>query len=147
LSKHQDSLCVEIPADAAERACRHAISEIGWRVLEDDGRRFVAKEITPQATSFTWSAKVEILIEGDNSRSTIRLNGSITGMGPIQKGHLKGQVGALKNTIGVATRAEKSEKNSGDISAELERLADMHKNGSLSTEEFAQAKAQVLDRP
>ena len=97
---------------------------MGWRVLEDDGRRLVAKEITPQSINFTWSAKVEILIEEDGNGSAIQLNGSITGMGPIQKGHLKGQVGALKNKIGLAAGATASENSRGDISAELERLAD-----------------------
>lgn len=146
MSKHQDNLRLEISADAAEQACRRAISEMGWRVLEDDGRRLVAKEITPQSINFTWSAKVEILIEEDGSVSAIQLNGSITGMGPIQKGHLKGQVGALKNKIGLAAGATASENSRGDISAELERLADLQKSGALSAEEFAQAKAQVLEQ-
>jgi hypothetical protein len=39
-------LQVDLPADAAEQACRRAISALGWRLLEDDGRRLVVKEIT-----------------------------------------------------------------------------------------------------
>jgi hypothetical protein len=150
MSRHRDSLRVAVDADAAEQACRAAISELGWRVLEDDGRRLVTKEVTPQAISFTWSAKIEVLVEEDGDESEIRLNGSITGMGPVQKGHLKGQVGALKNKIGLAAQdshaVESPPEDADDVTGKLERLADLRENGVLSEEEFARAKAQILDR-
>jgi multidrug resistance efflux pump len=65
-----------------------------------------------------------------------------------EKGHLRGQVGALKNKIGLAAQdIASSAGGSGEISGELERLADLHKSGVLTAEEFAQAKAQLLERP
>jgi hypothetical protein len=142
---------VDLPAEAAEQACRRAISALGWRLLEDDGRRLVVKEVSPKVTSFTWAAKVEVVVEGDGDGSEVLLNGSITGMGPVQKGHLRGQLGALKNKIDLAAQDATASDGSGaagvvEISGELERLAGLHQSGVLTDEEFAQAKAQLLER-
>lgn len=109
------------------------------------GPRIVTKEVSPQAVNFTWSAKVEVLVEGDDAQSQVSLNGSITGMGPVQKGHLKGQVGALKNKIDLAAQARPISTDAvSGVSAELERLAELHEKGALSAEEFAEAKARVV---
>jgi hypothetical protein len=144
-------LQVDLPADAAEQACRRAISDLGWRLLEDDGRRLVVKEVSPKATSFTWAAKVEVVVEAAGVGSEILLNGSITGMGPVQKGHLRGQLGALRNKIDLAAQDAAADDGAsgagvGEISGELERLAGLHQSGVLTDEEFAQAKAQLLER-
>lgn len=146
VSKHHDSLQLSLSAAASERACRSAISELGWRILEDEGLRIVTKEVTPQSINFTWAAKIEVLIEGNDTESRVQLNGSITGMGPVQKGHIRGQVGALKNKIGLVAqdRPGRTEPRV-DVGAELERLGDLHEKGLLSVEEFAQAKARVLN--
>jgi hypothetical protein len=118
--------------------------------LEDEGRRLVVKEVTPQSINFTWSAKVEIVIEEESAGSEVLLNGSITGMGPVQKGHLRGQLGALRNKIDLAAQDAATDGNvgggAGEISGELERLAGLHKSGVLTDEEFGQAKAQLLER-
>jgi hypothetical protein len=143
-------LRVDLSADAAEQACRRAISELGWRLLEDDGRRLVVKEVSPKATSFTWAAKIEVLVEEDDGGAALLLNGSITGMGPVQKGHLRGQVGALRNKIGLAAHDAaadgRTDQGPGEISGELERLAGLHRSGVLTDEEFAEAKRQLLER-
>ena len=151
LSKHHDTLQVDLPVDAAEQACRRAISDLGWRLLEDDGGRLVVKEVSPKATSFTWAAKVEVVVEDAGAGSEILLNGSITGMGPVQKGHLRGQLGALRNKIDLAAQDAAAEEGTagggvGEISGELVRLAGLHQSGVLTDAEFAQAKAQLLER-
>jgi hypothetical protein len=134
--------------DRAEQACRSAISTLGWRLLEDEGSRLVTKEVTPHVAKMTWAAKVEVLIQQEGSGSNVELNGSITGMGPIQKNHLKGQIGALKNNIGLAAEQHAASPaprgSGGDISGELERLASLHEKGALSDEEFSQAKTRLL---
>ena len=101
-------------------------------------------------TSFTWAAKVEVMIEEDGDGSEVLLNGSITGMGPVQKGHLRGQLGALRNKIDLAAQDAAAAGSGGngkaEISGELERLAGLLQSGVLTDEEFAQAKAQLLER-
>ena len=150
MSKHRDTLELDLPAGAAEQACRRAISELGWRLLEDEGRRLVVKEVSPKVTSFTWAAKVEVVIKENSAGSEILLNGSITGMGPVQNGHLRGQLGALRNRIGLASQDVADDSNDGtgdgEISGELERLAGLRGSGVLTDEEFAQAKARLLGR-
>lgn len=148
MSKHRETLELDLPADAVEQVCRRAISELGWRILEDEGTRLVVKEVSPQSTSFTWSAKIDVVVEEIEGGSEISLNGSITGMGPIQKGHLRGQLGALRNKITLAAQdaapSGESASASGDLSGELTRLGDLHLSGVLTEEEFAQAKARLL---
>ena len=107
----------------------------------------MVKEVSPQSTSFTWSAKIEIAIQENGRFSEILLNGSITGLGPIQKGHLRGQLGALKNKITVGAQSVNPNQegaSSGDLSAELARLGDLHGSGVLTEDEFAQAKSRLL---
>jgi len=110
------------------------------------------KEVSPKANSFTWAAKVEVVVQEAGSGSEVLLNGSITGMGPVQKGHLRGQLGALRNKIDLAAQDAATDHagNAGggarEISDELERLAGLHRGGVLTDEEFAQAKAQLLER-
>jgi hypothetical protein len=147
MSKYRDTVQLTLPVSGAQHACRRAVSELGWRVLEDDRGRLVVKEVTPQSTSFTWSAKIELLVEEDGAGSAVSLNGSITGVGPIQKGHLRGQVGALKNKIefAAADGAEGSQQPaSTSMGEELERLGHLHSNGLLTDDEFAHAKARLL---
>lgn len=94
MSKVYDEIPLSANTNDAPRICRQAIAQLGWRVLEQSDTRFVVKEVSPQATSFTLAAKVELVIEpGSGSGSVVRLNGAISGVGPIQKNHLKGQVG------------------------------------------------------
>ncbi|MET0557359.1 MAG: SHOCT domain-containing protein [Solirubrobacterales bacterium] len=91
---------------------------------------------------------MEIVVEEAPAGSQVLLSGSITGMGPVQKGHLRGQVGALRNKIELAARESVSNESNGagEISSELERLAGLFESGVLTDEEFTQAKARLLER-
>lgn len=147
LSRVQDSVILEVPEGGAQRACRRAISVLGWRILEDSERRMVIKEVMSSGVSFTWPAKIEILIHEQGQACRLELNGSITGLGPVQKNHLKGQMGALRNNIQLALEqrpAPSGETDSGALASELERLLALREKGALSDEEFAQAKARLL---
>lgn len=126
------------------------MADLGWRVLEQSEKRLVCKEVAPQGTSFTWAAQVEILLTGESSDTTkVTLKGSIFGLGPVQSGHLKGQVGNLRNRIELASA--KGRRPTGDqptisLVSELEKLAELHARGSLSAEEYQHAKAQLLSK-
>lgn len=99
--------------------------------------------------SFTNAARLKIRIEEDEDGSLVTLEGWGFGFGPIQKGHVKGQLGGLKNRIVVATEAfeppgpDQPDQGFG-ASGELERMAALHRSGVLTDEEFAQAKARIL---
>lgn len=150
MSKHREEFELHIPLDEGVIACRKAVADLGWRVLEQSEKRLVCKEVAPQGTSFTWAAQVEILLTGESSDTTkVTLKGSIFGLGPVQSGHLKGQVGNLRNRIELASA--KGRRPTGDqptisLVSELEKLAELHARGSLSAEEYQHAKAQLLSK-
>lgn len=99
--------------------------------------------------SSNWAAKVEVFLDSAGPRTTrVDLSAINFGWGRIQKNHLIGQVGNLRNKIVVsASRAGKSgqARNDGDLSAELMRLAELRSRGALTEEEFAAAKARLLE--
>lgn len=145
MSKHSEDLVLEVDVGQAVEICREAIAGLGWRVMKDEAGQLTVKEVTPTGMSFTNAAKVEVLVGKVQRGTGVRLNGSITGMGPIQKGHLKGQLGALKNQIVVAAKASAPDSpHRGGASVELERLGRLHQEGLLTDGEFVQAKQLTL---
>ena len=52
--------------------------------------------------------------------------------------------GALLDKLGSNKPTEAAPEDKKDVTAELERLADLHKQGILSDEEFKAAKASLL---
>lgn len=150
MSKHREEFELYIPISEVRIACRKAAAELGWRVLEQNEKRLICKEKTPQGTSFTWAAQVEIALALESpDRTKITLNGSIFGLGPIQSGHLKGQVGNLRNRIELVlaqSRRPTGDQPTSSLVSELEKLAELHARGSLSDEEYQQAKAQLLSK-
>ena len=99
-TKVEDRIDTEVSAENAISFCRKAVAEVGWRILDQSQNRIRCKEVAVSAISFNWPAEVEIIIFSNGpSSTTIFLNGSIFGFGPIQKGHLQGQIGSLKNRI------------------------------------------------
>ena len=52
--------------------------------------------------------------------------------------------GALLDKLGSNKQAEAAPETKKDVMAELERLAELHKQGVLSDEEFKAAKASLL---
>jgi len=128
-------------------ACQKAIATQGWRVLSHTDTSIVCKEVSPTVTSFTFAAQVAISVrasqEANTSISKITLEGSIFGFGPIQSGHLRGQVGALKNNIKLAANPSPAPSGSS-IAEEILELNQLREQGLLSDDEFALAKAKLL---
>lgn len=149
-TKLNDGLVLDVSLPDALTICRKVVAELGWRVLDQDRTRIRCKEVMVSATSFNWSAEVEIILSSlSQSQTTIYLNGSVFGLGPIQKGHLQGQMGNLRNRIELATqdRAERTPAPAGSsLSAEIEKLAALRKEGLLTEDEFQKAKQRLLEK-
>ena len=151
-TKVEDRIDTNISAENAISICRKAIAEIGWRVLNQSENRIRCKEVAVSGVSFNWPAEVEIIISSSSpSSATIFLNGSIFGFGPIQKGHLQGQIGNLRNRIEIAVQealkhpsAEASINSPGSLAEELTKLSSLHKEGILTDEEFRKAKERLI---
>lgn len=151
-TKLNDSMMLNIPLSETLSICRKVVADLGWRVLEQDQTRLRCKEVAVSGTSFNWPAEVELILSSLNqSQTSIYLNGSIFGFGPIQKGHLQGQLGNLRNRIEIAVQEKTDEQQrhigstGGSLGAELEKLASLHKQGILTDEEFQMAKKRLLE--
>lgn len=149
-TKLTDTLQLDVPVPDALAICRRAVSELGWRVLDQGPTRIRCKEVAVSAMSFNWPAEVEIVLSSSGQSQTIvLLNGSVFGLGPIQKGHLQGQMGNLRNRIELARENQPSKAPvaaSTSISAEIEKLAALCKDGILTEEEFHRAKQRLFDK-
>jgi hypothetical protein len=100
MSRCSDEFQIDLASDAAWRACKAAIAQIGWGIASADESRIVPK-IGVGITRTP--SKIEVLrgdAEGD--ATIIRLNGSIMGIGPVQKRHLVAEMNRLRNAIEVA---------------------------------------------
>ena len=149
-TKLDDSLVLDMSLSDALAVCRKAVAELGWRVLDQGPTRIRCKEVAVSGMSFNWPAEVEIILSSlGQSQTTVRLGGSVFGLGPIQKGHLQGQMGNLRNRIELATqeRAQRTTASVGSsLSAEIEKLAALRKEGVLTEEEFQKAKQRLLEK-
>lgn len=151
MSRHREEFDLSLSLVDAMTACREAITALDWRVMQQGGTGLACKEVTPHGMSFTWAAQVEILLTSKSSDTTrVTLHGSIFGFGPIQSGHLRGQVGNLRNRIELAgakgTKPAGRRTTSTPLVSELEKLVGLHSQGILSDEEYHRAKARLLSK-
>jgi len=148
MSKHNDEFTVPLSIKKTMKVCKEAAAELGWRIMNEGDNYISCKEVSPQIISFTWAAKIDVYVEGNNNESIISLNGSIFSMGPIQSGHLKGQLGKLKNLIQLSVNKHKSysSQSSSSIVSELEKLSSLLSKGLLTEEEFNSAKKRILEQ-
>ena len=103
MTKLHDEFTVAVPIEEASSVCRRAISTIGWSIKEARPDRIVP---TIGVGLTRNPSKIEVLLHDAGNRTIIRLNGSIVGIGPLQKGHLSAEMNLLRDEIEVAARDE-----------------------------------------
>ena len=149
MSKISDEFYIQVPFDEAKLVCKNVIAQLGWRVMEDNSNKIVCKEVAIQWTSFNYPAEIAISLSDYKEKTKIVLDGSIFGFGPIQSGHLQGQIGRIKNLIETCSTQSSNQNvtqnKTENLSNELEKLAELHSKGILSDEEFKSAKNKLLN--
>lgn len=97
MSKLSEEFQVQGSVDCASQAVDTAISTLGWKVKESEppARRVVGIKMS----AFSWPGKVELLLSGAGESTTVTMDGSILGVGPIQKGHLRKEMEKLRGEI------------------------------------------------
>lgn len=153
MSKHSQTLQLAVSREALLLMCQEVFREFGWRVHEVTQSGMTAKEVASQLTSFTWPARIdiEVVATGANN-SDLRVFGSITGVGPLQSNHLKGQVGRFLNSLSIRIDIAKdrdtpeieNERSESGLISDLRELTELHSKGQLSEAEFRVAKARLL---
>jgi hypothetical protein len=92
-------------ASSAFAACQAAASSDGWKLVRQAEDHLSLKgRWNPMGTS--WPVKVEVsILDGDDGRTDITLEGRIGGLGPVQQRHLEEQLGSLEAAIRSAASA------------------------------------------
>lgn len=150
MSRLTDELSVQLPLEHASHVCRSAIASIGWNIKSMDDRCIVAKVGVGISRN---PSNIEVLLaSGDESRTIITLNGSIMGIGPVQKRHLGGEMNRLRNAIEVAASqsatagAVAPSDAERDPAEQLRKLGELRDAGVVSDDEFEAKKAELLGR-
>ena len=147
MSKHEDAFSIQLPlADCL--LCSGAVAGLNWRIMEQGEDYIICKEQVP-GLGFTNPVTIEIVLrELPPGQTSDMVVGSNLGFGPIQGGHVRGQVGNLKNRVQVVasrSTASTGTQATGDLADELKKLADLHTQGVLTDKEFTNAKARLLN--
>ncbi len=101
MSKYSEQFQVPLPQQEAEAAVKEAVVDCGWGVKEQGPGRLVPRIGMGVIQN---PSSIEVLVFGDNQSTTIALNGSIMGFGPIQKRHITREVGKLRDAISLAVQ-------------------------------------------
>ena len=148
MSKHNEQLILEDELSLVFEACQQAIAQMGWRVLNRESNSIKFKEVMSQSTSFTNPCEIEVRLTESPQGTVVDVLGSNWGIGPIQSGHVEGQVGNFVNRLQVYLKQIQQQRKaplSENFISELERLANLHKAGALTDTEFALAKQRLLN--
>lgn len=152
MSKHVQEFDLKASGAQVLEMCQEVAVRMGWRVLAISSSTMTLKEVSSQVTSFTLPARIDVSISTTADDSChITLNGSISGIGPIQRNHLQGQMGRFLNDLSLSidrsrsnAKTESTATTSASLSDEISRLKTLLDEGVLSAEEFAAAKARLL---
>jgi len=102
VSKLSDEFSVNLRLDQASSACREAIESIGWKIESAEPTRIVTKVGFGLTRN---PSKIEVLVNDlGPAEASVRLNGKIFGMGPVQKSHLTKEMERLRNAIESSAR-------------------------------------------
>jgi uncharacterized 2Fe-2S/4Fe-4S cluster protein (DUF4445 family) len=145
MSKFNDSFLVNLPVDKASLACRNAISRVGWKILTESDRFFKIKNFVGATT---WPVTIEIRIYSNGAQTEIELYGKCISMGPVQLNNVKNNVSNIKNSI-MAFAGNMQQQTSAaesSITDEIQKMAELYRQGIISDEEFNSFKKKLLDR-
>lgn len=108
VSKLRATLELPIREDEALAACRRALIDLGWLVLEGHKRTVVAREDATRLHCHCQPATASVSVAPGGSRGTvIQIATKVPGYGPISAHHAEEQSRALARRIGVFAAARR----------------------------------------
>jgi len=98
---HSEAIDLEVPGNEAERACRGALSALGWVVSEAQAGELRAFEDPAHLNCRTSPSKVEITIHDlEAGHTAVVIKATAPGIGPIPgPARVKRQIAALERRI------------------------------------------------
>jgi hypothetical protein len=96
VSKLRDEFTIALPVNKGSFACLDAIATLGWNLKAVEPDRIITKIGVGVTRN---PSKIEVLLSETGDQTAVRLNGSIVGIGPVQKGHLKAEMLRLREVI------------------------------------------------
>jgi hypothetical protein len=104
MPKHTEQFAAPRSPDETARACVEALRSLGWQVAQSAGG-LVASEV-PNPLAMHWPARLEIgFAPGAAGGTRVVVNGSISGFGPLQSGHLKDAMARFRAAAEQSARA------------------------------------------
>lgn len=150
MSKSNIEFLLKYPVNHVEQSIKKSIANINWRILSQNDQSITIKEeVGLWAVKFTNLAQIDVFWEGDENETSVTLNGSIFGFGPIQSNHLNGHMNRLKNMIESEAHIITNTSNDllikeNSISEEIQKLAELLQKGLITNDEFIMAKKKLL---
>jgi hypothetical protein len=96
MSKLSEQVPVGVPEAQARQICADAVGQLGWR-NEQEGDALVAK---PGMGMTKWPSKLTVTVSGaGEGASSVNIDGSILGVGPVQKKHLRNDIAAFRSAV------------------------------------------------
>jgi hypothetical protein len=100
MSSHQEEFVLHLSPASCRASCLRAAGGAGWHITGQADTSLSCKEIAQPGLSFTNPVQIDISLTsaGDND-TRVAMRGSNFGFGPLQSGHVKRQVQALRRQI------------------------------------------------
>jgi hypothetical protein len=151
MTQHEMQFDVTGSIDHVLAACQESAHDLQWRVLSVSQSGLSIREMPKSllGSGPIVTAKMDVALSGQGMSTYVRIRGSILGMGPVPRKYLEGVMGSFVNGISVRlqqdeARSDRQESGSIDIAGQLERLAMLHREGTLTDEEFGAAKKRIV---
>jgi hypothetical protein len=105
VTKLHDEFTIALPVKKGSFACLDAIATVGWNVSAAGPDRIVTKIGVGVTRN---PSKIEVLLSESGDQTMVRLNGSIIGIGALQKGHLNAEMQRLREAIELCAQWERA---------------------------------------
>jgi hypothetical protein len=96
VTKLRDEFTIALPVNKGSFACLEAIATVGWNARAVQSDRIVAKIGVGVTRN---PSRIEVLLSESGDQTVVRLQGSIIGIGALQKGHLNAEMQRLREAI------------------------------------------------
>ena len=145
MSSFSEGMTFNVPVDALRRACEMALSELDMPPTSNIDDSLVSREKL-RFDAYN-PVTVEISIEEGELGSQLNLTGANDGIGPYQEHHVRSKILELLSRIQIDLDKIEEQtpiNDTGELSAELEMLTNLHKNGILTDIQFLRAKEDLM---